>query len=101
MLSWFSKPLPVGSIAPPFMAPDQDGSIFILNQHRDRHVILVFYPADDTPVCTRQLCELRDGWDRIQAAGGYVLGLNPAGDSSHTAFRKKHNLPFPLLVDYG
>jgi peroxiredoxin Q/BCP len=101
MLSWIAKPLTVGSTAPPFMAPDQDGSIFILNQHRNKYVILVFYPGDDTLVCTKQLCELRDRWDRIQAAGGYVLGINPADDASHTSFRKKHGLPFPLLVDYG
>jgi peroxiredoxin Q/BCP len=101
MLSWFAKPLAVGSIAPPFMAPDQDGTVFILNQHRNKHVILVFYPGDDTMVCTKQLCELRDRWDLIRAAGGYVLGVNPAADASHTAFRQKHRLPFPLLVDHG
>jgi peroxiredoxin Q/BCP len=81
------------------MAPDQDGTVFILNQHRNRTVILVFYPADDTPVCTTQLCEFRDQWDRIKEAGGYVVGINPAGEGRHADFRRKHNFPFPLLVD--
>jgi peroxiredoxin Q/BCP len=101
MFSWFSKPLPVGSEAPPFIAPDQEGSVFVLNQQRNKYVVLVFYPADDTPVCTRQLCEFRDNWGLIEEAGGFVVGLNPRGEASHTAFRDKHKLPFPLLVDHG
>ena len=101
MFSWFSSPLPVGSVAPPFMAPDQDGTVFILNQHRNKYVVLVFYPGDETPLCTKQLCEFRDRWDAIREAGAYVVGLNPSKDSSHTAFKEKHKLPFPLLVDHA
>jgi peroxiredoxin Q/BCP len=101
MLSWFSSPLPVGSVAPPFMAPDQDGTVFILNQHRNKHVVLVFYPGDDTPICTKQLCELRDNYGALREAGAYVAGVNPAKDASHSAFKEKHKLPFPLLVDHG
>jgi peroxiredoxin Q/BCP len=101
MLSWFAKPLPVGSPAPPFISLDEEGSAFVLNQQRNKYVILVFYPGDDTPVCTRQLCEFRDQWSRIRERGGFVVGVNPRGESSHAGFKKKHNLPFPLLVDNG
>jgi peroxiredoxin Q/BCP len=101
MLSWFVRPLPLGSTAPPFIAPDQEGNVFVLNQHRNKYVILVFYPGDDTPVCTRQLCELRDEWAAIRERGGYVVGVNPQSDRSHAKFQQKHKLPFPLLVDNG
>ena len=101
MLSWFSRPLAPGSEAPSFIAPDQEGSVFVLNQQRNKYVVLVFYPGDDTAVCTKQLCELRDNWDAISARGACVVGLNPQSESSHTGFRDKHQLPFPLLVDHG
>lgn len=101
MLSWFSDPLPVGSTAPPFILPDQDGNVFVLNLNRNKAVVLVFYPADDTPVCTSQLCELRDDWSKLQEKGCFVAGVNPGNASSHTSFRAKHSLPYPLLVDNG
>lgn len=99
MFSWFLKPLPVGAAAPPFLLPDEEGSVWSLNLNRNKVVVLVFYPADDTPVCTRQLCELRDGWDKIRARNGIVLGINPGNAASHRAFKEKHKLPFPVLVD--
>ena len=101
MFSWFRDPLPVGSPAPPFTAPDQDGPVFVLNLNRNKTVILIFYPADNTPTCTKQLCEMRDAWETVQARGGYVAGINPGDAASHQGFRDKHNLPFPLLVDSG
>ena len=64
-----------------------------------KKVILVFYPGDDTPVCTRQLCNLRDNWNLLQSAGATVYGVNPGGKDSHGRFRQKNQLPFPLLVD--
>jgi peroxiredoxin Q/BCP len=100
MFSWlFSNPLPVGSPAPPFILPDQDGNVFILNQQRGKNVVLVFYPGDDTPVCRRQLCEFRDSWETVKARGSVVYGVNPQSSDSHSKFRGKYNLPFPLLVD--
>jgi len=100
MFGLFTKPLPVGSPAPPFILPDQEGRVFVLNMHRDKHVILVFYPADHTPTCTRQLCEMRDEWQRITQRGGYVVGINPGDETSHRSFKEKLKLTFPLLVDY-
>jgi thioredoxin-dependent peroxiredoxin len=100
MLKWlFEDPLPVGSPAPDFVAFDQERNRTELTALRGRPVILVFYPGDDTPTCTKQLCELRDNWATLEAKGVAVFGVNPQGMRSHSRFRTKHNLPFPLLVD--
>lgn len=100
-MSLFKQPLPVGSDAPPFILPDENGDVFILNQQRHHYVVIIFYPGDDTSICTQQLCELRDNWERVQARDAVVVGINPADAASHGAFRKKHSYPFPLLVDSG
>jgi len=100
-MSLFKDPLPIGTDAPPFILPDENGDVFVLNQNRNKYVVLVFYPADDTPVCTSQLCELRDNWERLAARGVIAVGINAADAASHDAFKKKHNYPFPLLVDSG
>jgi peroxiredoxin Q/BCP len=99
MFSLFSKPLAAGTPAPPFICPDEEGNVFILNQQRGKFVVLVFYPRDETPVCTAQLCELRDKWEAIQSRNAVVYGVNPGGAEQHRQFRSKHKLPFPLLVD--
>ena len=102
MLSWlFPDPLPVGSAAPDFTLPDQDGNIVALSKLRGRNVLLVFYPGDDTCTCTRQLCELRDRWDRFTARNVLIFGVNPQDAESHAKFRAKFRYPFPLLVDKG
>ncbi len=98
---FFQDPLPVGAIAPPFILPDENGDVFILNQNRTRYVVLVFYPGDDTAICTAQLCDLRDNWERVTARGATVVGINPGDAASHGKFKKKHSYPFPLLVDSG
>ncbi|HXP86969.1 MAG TPA: peroxiredoxin [Bryobacteraceae bacterium] len=102
MLDWlFSKPLEVGSKAPDFSLADQDGRLVTLSALRGRNVILMFYPADDTTVCTKQLCEFRDQWAGVQAKNAVVFGVNPAASGRHAKFREKYRLPFPLLVDEG
>jgi peroxiredoxin Q/BCP len=93
------SPLTVGDAAPDFSAPDQDGNIVSLKALRGRNVILVFYPADDTAVCTKQLCEFRDSWASVSSKNAVVFGVNPAQPGKHDKFRKKYNLSFPLLVD--
>lgn len=100
-MSLFQDPLPVGSPAPPFILPDENGDVFVLNLNRNKYVVLVFYPGDDTSICTAQLCELRDNWERVCSRGAIVLGINPADAASHQGFKKKNNYPFPLLVDSG
>ena len=95
----FSQPLPVGSPAPDFELPDQDRNLVSLSGLRGRNVILVFYPADDTSVCTKQLCEFRDKWQEVQGHNALVFGVNPG--RRHAEFRAKFNFPFPLLCDDG
>jgi peroxiredoxin Q/BCP len=102
MLSWlFSSPLPVGTPAPDFSLPDESGRIVTLSALRGRNVVLVFYPGDNTPGCTRQLCSFRDGWDEAHARGVEVFGVNPQSARKHESFRRKFGFPFPLLVDRG
>ena len=100
-MSFFKQPLPAGTAAPPFILPDENGDIFVLNQNRSRYVVLVFYPGDDTAICTSQLCDLRDNWERLRARNAIVVGINQADAASHGSFKKKHQYPFPLLVDSG
>lgn len=102
MLEWlFSKPLEVGTAAPEFSVADEEGRTVTLAGLRGRNVILVFYPADDTTVCTKQLCEFRDEWADVQARNAVVFGVNPAKSAKHARFRERYKLPFPLLVDEG
>ena len=102
MLDWlFSDPLPPGTPAPDFTLPDDTGNTVKLSKLRGKSVVLVFYPGDDTPGCTRQLCEFRDSWQSVKARGVKVFGVNPGSAASHGRFRKKFDLPFPLLIDSG
>ncbi len=102
VLDWlFSDPLPVGTPAPDFSATDQNGGQVKLSLLRGHNVALIFYPGDDTAVCTKQLCEFRDQWTDAQRHNTLVFGVNPAGRQSHEKFRSKYSLPFPILVDEG
>lgn len=102
MLDWlFSDPLPVGSPAPDFTLPDDQGNLVSLSSLRGRNVVLVFYPRDETTVCTQQLCEFRDAWADVKAKNAVVFGVNPQDAQSHAKFRANRNYPFPLLTDKG
>jgi thioredoxin-dependent peroxiredoxin len=102
MLSWlWSNPLPAGTPAPDFSARDDSGRTVTLSALRGRNVVLVFYPGDDTPGCTKQLCEFRDNWQQAAARGVEVFGVNPQSAVKHQKFRGKFGFPFPLLVDRG
>ena len=102
VLDWLlSDPLPVGTPAPDFTAADQNGDTVTLSRLRGQNVVLIFYPGDDTTVCTKQLCEFRDRWDEAKKHHALVFGVNPAGAQSHEKFRLKYTLPFPILVDEG
>ena len=98
---WKTPPLAVGTPAPEFSVPDQDGSRVTLSTFRGKNVVLVFYPADDTSVCTRQLCEFRDRWPEVTAKNAVVFGVNPIRFRPKAAFHKKYQFPFPLLCDRG
>jgi peroxiredoxin Q/BCP len=68
---------------------------------RGSNVVLVFYPGDDTSVCTRQLCQFRDDWSEARARGVEIFGVNPQSARKHGEFRRKFGFPFRLLVDEG
>lgn len=85
--------------APNFSLLDHEGRTFRLSEQRGQRLLLVFYPGDDTPVCTRQLCDYRDGLETFADLGVSVVGISADDAASHRAFRKKHDLPFTLLSD--
>lgn len=102
MFSWlFSDPLPPGAVAPDFTLPDDGGHPVTLSKLRPKPVVLVFYPGDDTPGCTKQLCEFRDDWKQVRERGVELFGVNPQSALKHQRFREKFHFPFPLLVDHG
>jgi peroxiredoxin Q/BCP len=88
-----------GRLAPDFETVDQDGNRHRLSQYRGRPVVLYFYPADDTPGCTREACDFRDRMAVFRGEGAVVLGVSAEGRESHKAFHSKFHLNFPLLVD--
>ncbi|MCC5877481.1 MAG: peroxiredoxin [Candidatus Sumerlaeia bacterium] len=92
--------LSVGSEAPNFTVSDDEGNTVSLADFRgDRNVVLIFYPANETPGCTRQLCAARDAWDEYIERNIQVFGVNPASIADHKSFRNNHQFPFPLLAD--
>ena len=88
-----------GEPAPTFALPSDEGRTVSLAGLKGRPVVLYFYPKDDTSGCTTQACEFRDRWSDVEAAGAVVLGVSPDPVDSHVKFRKKFDLPFPLLAD--
>jgi thioredoxin-dependent peroxiredoxin len=89
----------VGSMAPDFTLPADDGSTVQLSDLRGRRVVLYFYPKDDTPGCTAQACGFRDNYVEISEKDAIVFGISPDGVNSHVKFRTKFDLPFRLLAD--
>jgi peroxiredoxin Q/BCP len=89
-----------GAEAPDFSLPDQDGKPRrLVDLIEGNPLILYFYPADFTPGCTREACDLRDLHTRILASGLRVVGISPQSPESHRRFRAEHALPFMLLSD--
>lgn len=88
-----------GDSAPDFDLETDDGSRIRLGDLRGRTIVLFFYPRDDTPGCTIEACEFRDGLGRFDDGGALVLGISPDPVASHARFRSKHDLNFPLLAD--
>jgi len=92
--------LAIGSRAPEFTLPNQDGESVSLSTLLARGpLILYFYPADFTPGCTREACAIRDLHSEIQQVGLTVAGVSPQTPESHRAFREKYQLPFTLFSD--
>ena len=89
----------IGEAAPEFKLKDGDGKEWKLSEHRGRVVVLIFYPADNSPVCTAQLCSVRDHWSEYQATGAEVVGISTDSVESHKGFAEKNELPLRLLSD--
>jgi peroxiredoxin Q/BCP len=94
-------PISAGLPAPDFELRDDTNTIRKLSDYRDRNVVLYFYPADDTPGCTKEACNFRDDYSAYEQAGIMILGVSPDTVESHVKFKKKFMLPFPLLADDG
>jgi len=91
--------LKVNDKAPQFVLEDDQGKKFSLADQAGHKVLLVFYPGDNTPVCTKQLCDYRDGVEAFAGLGVEVVGISNDSAESHRRFREKYDLPFTLLTD--
>ena len=91
--------LQAGDPAPDFTLPDADGKPVSLTDFRGRRVIVYFYPADDTPGCTKEACDFRDNLAELNDAGVDVLGISPDKPAKLAKFRDAEGLTFPLLSD--
>jgi peroxiredoxin Q/BCP len=91
----------VGAAAPDFTLKDADGNEWRLADQRGKVVVLLFYPGDETPICTRQMCSVRDRWEDYSATGAEVVGLSTDSVASHQKFAEHHELPLHLLSDAG
>lgn len=89
----------VGKKAPAFKLEDQSGNVVSSSSLEGKPYVLYFYPKDDTPGCTKESCDFRDGEGNFRRAGVTVLGVSPDSAKSHAGFAKKYNLPFTLLSD--
>lgn len=91
--------LEVGTKAPEFALPDQNGVIHSLKEYAGKKVILYFYPKDNTPGCTKQACGFSELYPQFQEKGAVVLGVSRDSTASHKKFEEKYDLGFPLLSD--
>ncbi|HJP94394.1 MAG TPA: peroxiredoxin [Pyrinomonadaceae bacterium] len=91
--------LSVNTPAPDFTLKDGSGNDWRLSDRRGKVVVLLFYPGDETPICTSQMCSVRDRWDDYVATGAEVVGISSDSIESHRKFAEHHNLPLRLLSD--
>lgn len=96
----------LGTAAPDFTLPaivlsgtDVERRDFTLSEHRGKPIVLAFYPGDDTPVCTKQMCAYSNELERFTGIGAEVWGISPQGVESHEKFALRHGLQMPLLAD--
>ena len=89
----------IGQLAPEIDLLDGNGERWMLSAARGKVVALFFYPGDETPVCTKQMCSVRDNWARYQQTGAEVVGVNTDSVEKHRRFAENHKLPIRLLSD--
>ena len=94
-------PISAGIPAPEFELPDDANVKRKLSDYRGQKVLLYFYPEDDTPGCTKEACNFRDDYSAYEKANVVILGVSPDTVESHVKFKKKFQIPFPLLADEG
>ncbi|XP_078157681.1 thioredoxin superfamily protein [Carex rostrata] len=90
-----------GDVPPNFTLKNQDGKNVSLSQFKGKPIVVYFYPADETPGCTKEACAFRDSYEKFKKAGAEVVGISADDPDSHKAFAKKYKLPFTLLSDDG
>lgn len=91
--------LEIGTKAPNFTLPDQDGTLHSLSDYLGKKVVLYFYSKDNTSACTKQACGFRDRYPDFSEKGAIILGVSKDSVTSHKKFQEKHQLPFTLLSD--
>ena len=91
--------LNIGTKAPAFTLPDQNGEMHSLKDYRGKKVILYFYPKDNTAGCTKQACGFSERYPQFTEKGAVVLGVSKDTVASHKKFEEKYGLPFTLLAD--
>lgn len=91
--------LTIGTKAPSFTLPDQNGIMHTLEEYRGKKVILYFYPKDNTPGCTKQACGFSDRYPQFIEKGAIIIGISKDSVASHKKFEEKYGLAFPLLSD--
>ena len=91
--------LEIGTVAPDFTLPDQNGESHSLSDYRGRKVILYFYPKDNTAGCTKQACNFKELMPQFREKGAVILGVSKDSVASHKRFEDKYGLPFTLLSD--
>ncbi len=91
--------LGVGDKAPDFLGLDECGNEVRVSDYNGRRLVVYFYPKDSTPGCTAEACSLRDGMDELVAAGYAVVGVSADSAASHSRFKEKQQLNFPLIAD--
>ncbi|MGQ0829013.1 MAG: thioredoxin-dependent thiol peroxidase [Bacteroidota bacterium] len=98
MANYVTK-LKKGDKAPDFKAKDQNGKVVSLKDFRGQKLVLFFYPKDNTPGCTNEVCNLRDNYAALKKKGYSIVGISADDEKKHTKFIKKFDLPFSLLAD--
>ena len=91
--------LKVGTKAPEFSLPDQNGKVHSLADYRGKWILLYFYPKDNTTGCTKEACAIRDNFKGFKDTKTVVLGVSVDSVASHKKFEEKYKLPFTLLAD--
>lgn len=91
--------LEIGTKAPNFSLPDQNGEMHSLSEYKGKKVILYFYPRDNTPGCTKQACSFGELMPQFKEKGAVIIGVSKDSVASHKKFEEKYGLPFTLLSD--